>query len=171
MMRYASVNQPTLQAFFELAKERREWGIKFITDLDRAVATAAVKELAEDGARPSGANYLKLKQMQRTMRNPVLDQLHRDCDLRIEQLREKVAHCLVRPNRSLAQPDRETLLANVALWLNPDEHSRVLELCEQWNNCAPHRLPLWPPQLAHGHPIPSAHRWAMLNRSSKRPSP
>ena len=122
-----------LLPFFATAAERQEWGIKFTTDLDRATATAAASKLASENAGVSGANYLKLKQLQRTLRHPVLQQLHQECDERIEILREEFHHVVVRPSRALGQPDRETLLANVALWLTDHQSEQLVAICEQWN--------------------------------------
>lgn len=133
LMQYAVANRTTLQAFFASATARQEWGVKFTTNLDRAVQLAAERELAGPTPQLDGVSYLKLKQLQRGLRSPVLQQLHTLCDERIATLRETFEHVVVRPSRSLAQPDRETMLANVAVWTKSEEVDKLLALCNHWN--------------------------------------
>lgn len=134
LMRYAAAHEHTLREFFASADQRQEWGIKFTVDLEKAIQAAAVQELVSENGEKSGLNYLKLKQLQRTLRHPVLQQLHAVCDSRIAILRERFGNVVVRPNRTLAQPDRETLLANVAVWVDRKCSREAVELCDQWNS-------------------------------------
>lgn len=133
LMQYAAIHRTTLKAFFAAADGRQEWGVKFTVDLELAAQSAATQELAAQGSQGAGLNYLKLKQLQRAMRGSVLEQLHHTCDERIQTLRSLTEHVAIRPQRSLAQPDRETLLANIALWLIPSQTNELLALCNQWN--------------------------------------
>ncbi len=132
LLTYASVNKQVLQSFFVATNQRREWGLKFTVNLDEATQRAATRELTSAGQALSGANYLKQKQLQRTLRKPLLDQLQAGCNQCIETLRNNFQHVVIRPCRSVAQPDRELLLANVALWLTPAEIQQATELSQQW---------------------------------------
>jgi hypothetical protein len=130
---YVVANQSTLKQFFDRAVGRQEWGVKFTADLDLATQEATARQLKDQVTRLGGAAYLRLKQAQRTMRGPVLADLQRTVDERIEQLKKRFVEVVIRPKRSLAQPDREALLANVALWLEPEAARAVRDSCEQWN--------------------------------------
>lgn len=134
LIQFTAQQRATLSPFFATAADRQEWGMKFTADLDRATANAAASKLANENAGVSGVNYLKLKQLQRTLRHPVLQQLHEECDERIEILREAFHHVVVRPSRALGQPDRETLVANVALWLTDNQSEQLVSICAQWNH-------------------------------------
>ncbi len=130
LMQTMVVNRTILEQFFANAAERQEWGIKFTVNLDNAVQEAAKSELAKPHMPMNGLSYLKLKQLERTMRSPVLQLLHSRCDERIDRLRDAFKHVVVRPNRSLVQPDRETLLANVAVWVPRDQTEKLVAMCE-----------------------------------------
>ncbi len=133
---FAEHNRDIVSNFFQQARGRQEWGLKFSIDLDSATQAAALRAEQSELGKLSGAAYLKFKQAQRTMKGPVLRQLQDAVDQRITQLREKFSHIVLRPTRSLAQPDRETLLANVALWLRLEEVNQLNATCEQWRSDA-----------------------------------
>ncbi len=134
LLQFAAFHRNSLQQFFLQAEDRREWGIKLSTDLDRVVTAVASAQAQTHSGSNAGVNYLKMKQLLRTLRQPTLERLAQTCDERIQTLRETVDYVVIRPSRSLAQPDRETLLANVAVWLTPEQTERVFALCEEWNH-------------------------------------
>ncbi len=135
LMYFAERNRATLMNYFQQAHTRKEWGIKFTTDLDRATENAVEKHLRSansNGSDKVGTNYLKVKQLQRSLKEPVRAELRATCDARIDELGKLTKHIVRRPITIPAQPDRETMLANVALWLEPLQIESMRTTCDEW---------------------------------------
>jgi len=125
-----------LAAYFRRVKGKREWGLKLYGDSARAAAIVAQRNgILQEGRPIGGANYLKLKQLQRehnSAKAQFLDEVRQDAT---QALQAQFTEMVARPLHGAAkESSREELLSNLAILATPSESTRLVDWAERWNN-------------------------------------
>ncbi|MFN7873878.1 MAG: GvpL/GvpF family gas vesicle protein [Pirellula sp.] len=126
---------PTLLEFFRRIKGKQEWGIKLFGNYAHAAQkTAHESGIIQKGASLKGANYLKLKQMQRDLSRSAGDVFHGTLEVAISSIQQVFPILKRRPTKAAVDGGSiEKLLASVAILELIENVDVVATWVERWN--------------------------------------
>ncbi|MDX1928837.1 MAG: GvpL/GvpF family gas vesicle protein [Pirellulaceae bacterium] len=128
-------NTTLLHAFFVRIRRKSEWGIKFFGDSARMAELTAQREgILHDGKVTSGANYLKLRQMQRAQSVAATSVFQSLINLATEHLQLRYSELARRPIHNTAKTaSTEQLQGNFAILVRNDESEHLIAWANEWN--------------------------------------
>jgi hypothetical protein len=126
---------PRLTEFFQLIKGKQEWGLKLYGNYAQAAQMHAERNgLLKEGVPLKGANYLKLKQLQRELTRSESGVFLQSLNTAMVSIQEAFAHTQHRSIKASTKSDaKEQLLSNVAVLESIENSNRVAFWVEQWN--------------------------------------
>lgn len=126
---------PTLVEFFRMVKGKQEWGIKLFGNYAYAAQKKAHESgILQKGAPLKGANYLKLKQMQRDLSQLGGDAFQATLEMAICSIQQVFPTIKRRPIKASSEGDSsEKLLASVAILEAIDNTDFIATWVERWN--------------------------------------
>ena len=132
---YATSATPRLNEFFQLIKGKQEWGLKLYGNYALAAQMQAEKNgLLKEGTPLNGANYLKLKQLQRELSQSDTGVFLQSLNTAMESIQKVFAYIQQRTINAASKSDaNEELLSSVAVLERIENASRVAFWVEQWN--------------------------------------
>ncbi len=131
---HTCLNASILKEFLSAVRGKEEWGIKFYSDNARAAQIAASHEgIVEDGKPTSGVNYLKLRQLQRSLSLTSSETIQAKVTTAIGYLQSQYADVVSRPIFNAKESSAEKLLANIALLVCRDASTAFLDWTRRWN--------------------------------------
>ncbi len=125
----------TLFGFFKTVGQRLEWGLKFYGDTSRAAQILAQRDgMIENGKPVGGANYLKLRQMQRERSFSTQKVLSDGHVVALRSL-ESLFHSIVVRNvvNGKNEASKDELICNLAILVDQAESEQLLHWTDQWN--------------------------------------
>jgi Gas vesicle synthesis protein GvpL/GvpF len=132
---FATSVQKTLLEFFTTIETKREWGLKFYGDPFKAAEILAQRDgILHQGKPQGGANYLKLRQLQReqnTSKQRVLDQSYQHA---LRSLQSQYQNVVSRPIvAAKTESKREEIVGNLAILVSPHESQNLIQWANDWN--------------------------------------
>ena len=135
LKKFATSQTETLIHFFAQIRGKSEWGIKFLGDLARAAEIMAARNgLLQDSKPTSGANYLKLRQLQRVSTNATRALLDESYQIAYQSLKQRFSNIVSRSLRSVeGASTQEVLLGSLAILSNESTSNELSDWVIQWN--------------------------------------
>jgi hypothetical protein len=132
---YAISATPRLNEFFQLIKGKQEWGLKLYGNYAQAAQMQAERNgLLKEGVPLKGANYLRLKQLQRELSKSNSGVFLQSLNTAMASIQKVFAHTQQRAINAASKTDaNEELLSSVAVLERIENASRVAFWVEQWN--------------------------------------
>jgi hypothetical protein len=132
---YSVSATPRLKEFFQLIKGKQEWGLKLYGNYAQAAQMQAERNgLLQEGVPLKGANYLKLKQLQRELSRSDSGVFVQSLKTAMASIQEVFAHTQERSINAATKSDaKEELLSSVAVLEWIESTSQVAFWVEQWN--------------------------------------
>lgn len=125
----------TLLDFFRMVKGKQEWGIKLFGNYAHAANKKAHESgIMKMGTPLKGANYLKLKQMQRDLSQSAGDVFQATLEEAISSIQRAFPTLKQRPIKAASDGDStEKLISTVAILESIDNADVVTTWVERWN--------------------------------------
>ena len=134
---FATSVQAPLEGFFHRVAGKLEWGIKFYGDAMLAAEILAKRDgIVQNGKPAGGANYLRLRQMQRERNASTQLLLTQSLEQARTQLQSRYQDIVSRPLiASSVEAKREELIGNLAVLLSDHDSQTIVRWGQDWNEC------------------------------------
>ncbi|MCY2982484.1 MAG: GvpL/GvpF family gas vesicle protein [Planctomycetota bacterium] len=132
---FALSAQKTLLAFFTNIGEKLEWGLKFYGDPFRAAEILAQRDgILLEGKPQGGANYLKLRRLQREQNISKQSVLIQSYERALRSLQSQYQNVVSRPIVAAKnESTREEIVGNLAILVSPHESKKLIHWANDWN--------------------------------------
>ena len=132
---FSSSTQKTLRAFFTSIGAKLEWGLKFYGDPLRAAEILAQRNgILHQGKPQGGANYLKLRQLQREQTASKQSVLVQSYERALHSLQSQYHSVVSRPIiAAKTESKREEIVGNLAILASPHETNELIRWANDWN--------------------------------------
>jgi hypothetical protein len=127
-----------LQSFFCRVGRKREWGIKFFGDMDKAASILARRSgIVSEGKQLRGAEYLRLRQFQKQCVQEKMSLLHDALSEPLHWIQTWTSDIATRKVNSAQKNDEhEMLLQNIAVLASESESQNLTSWVRGWNSQA-----------------------------------
>ena len=135
LITFALNTRDTLKDYFQRIGKKLEWGLKFYGDTIRAAEILAQRDgILHQGKPQGGANYLKLRQLQRERNASKQSVLSESYEKAIASLQSNYIDIVVRPIvAAKSESKREEIVGNIALLVSQDESPDLIQWASDWN--------------------------------------
>jgi Gas vesicle synthesis protein GvpL/GvpF len=133
---FSASTQKTLLAYFSTIGGKLEWGLKFYGDPFRAAEILAQRDgILHQGKPQGGANYLKLRQLQREQNTSKQSVLVQSYERALRSLQSQYQDVVSRPIiAAKAESKREEVVGNLAILVSLNESQKLIQWANDWNH-------------------------------------
>ena len=133
---FAASTQKTLLAYFSTIGKKLEWGLKFYGDPFRAAEILAQRDgILHQGKPQGGANYLKLRQLQREQNTSKQSILVQSYERALRSLQSQYQDVVSRPIiAAKAESKREEIVGNLAILVSLNDSQKLIQWADDWNH-------------------------------------